>query len=381
MARQNPSPGSHASLRSANQRRVLDVLRASTTDHTQAELARVTGLAPATVSNIVRDLTAADLVEAEAGSGRRGSSVRLSRKAGLVAGVDFGHSHIAVAIGTLTGEILAEARERLESTHAYDDSLKLAARLIRELAPDDAPVMRAAMGIPAPMTENVVQGPGILPGWNGADSRAQAEKIFGLPVDVENDANLGALAEHRRGVAHGFHSSVFVKISSGVGAGIMLDDQLFHGASGTAGELGHLTLDAAGPICRCGGRGCLEAYTSINTVLARTAGQLPAATLDDVIEAAEAGEASARRALEDAGMHLGWGLASVANLINPEIMVIGGDMARAGELLLESARIGLRRHALDNVAQTPVRTSDLGHRASLLGAVLLAAEQTELTLP
>jgi len=381
MARQNPSPGSHASLRSANQRRVLDVLRASTSDYTQAELARVTGLAPATVSNIVRDLTSADLIETEAGSGRRGSSVRLSRKAGLVAGIDFGHSHIAVAIGTLTGEILAESRERLESTHAYDDSLKLAAQLIRELAPDDAPVLRAAMGIPAPITANVVRGPGILPGWNGADSRAQAEKILGLPVDVENDANLGALAEHRRGVAQGFRSSVFVKISSGVGAGIVLDDQLFHGASGTAGELGHLTLDESGPICRCGGRGCLEAYTSINTVLARTAGQLPAATLDDVIEAAEAGEASARRALEDAGMHLGWGLASVANLLNPEIMVIGGDMARAGELLLESARIGLRRHALDTVAQTPVRTSDLGHRASLMGAVLLAAEQTELALP
>jgi predicted NBD/HSP70 family sugar kinase len=381
MARQNPSPGSHASLRSANQRRVLDVLRASTSDYTQAELARVTGLAPATVSNIVRDLTSADLIETEAGSGRRGSSVRLSRRAGLVAGIDFGHSHIAVAIGTLTGEILAESRERLESTHAYDDSLKLASQLIRELAPDDAPVLRAAMGIPAPITANVVRGPGILPGWNGADSRAQAEKILGLPVDVENDANLGALAEHRRGVAQGFRSSVFVKISSGVGAGIVLDDQLFHGASGTAGELGHLTLDESGPICRCGGRGCLEAYTSINTVLARTAGQLPAATLDDVIEAAEAGEASARRALEDAGMHLGWGLASVANLLNPEIMVIGGDMARAGELLLESARIGLRRHALDTVAQTPVRTSDLGHRASLMGAVLLAAEQTELALP
>jgi predicted NBD/HSP70 family sugar kinase len=365
-------------LRSANQRRVLDVLRTDESEYTQAELARVTGLAPATVSNIVRDLAAANLVDTEAGSGRRGSSVRLSREAGLVAGVDFGHSHVAVAIGTLTGEILAEERVALESTHAHDGSLALAKQLIIDLTPPGGRVLRAAMGIPAPITADIVQGPGILPGWNGVDSRLGAEEAFGIPVDVENDANLGALAEHRRGVAQGVRSSVFVKISSGVGAGIILDDQIFHGAAGTAGELGHLTLDEAGPICRCGGRGCLEAYTSINTVLARTAGQLPAATLDDVLDAARAGEAAALRALEDAGMHLGWGLASVANLLNPEVMVIGGDMARAGELLLESARIGLRRHALDMVAQTPVRTSDLGHRASLVGAVLLAAERTEL---
>ena len=96
-------------------------------------------------------------------------------------------------------------------------------------------------------------------------------------MHVENDANLGALAEHRSGVGRGHDSSVFVKISSGVGAGIIIDNQLFHGAGGTAGEIGHLTLDDQGPLCRCGSRGCLEAYTSTGTVLAMMAGQLPGA--------------------------------------------------------------------------------------------------------
>lgn len=374
------APGSHTSLRTANQRRVLDVLRSGTDAYTQAELARLTGLAPATVSNIVRDLSAAQLVDTKAGSGRRGSAIRLSRNAGLIAGVDFGHSHIGVAIGTLTGEIIADRRAHLTKSHTYDDSLALATTMIAELTPPGEKVLRAAMGLPAPITENVVVGPRILPGWNGADSRAHAEHYFGVPVDVENDANLGALAEHRRGVAQGCRSSVFVKISSGVGAGIMLNDALFHGAAGTAGELGHLTLDQSGPHCRCGGRGCLEAYTSVDKILERTAGQLNATCLDDVIEAAQAGQATALRAFEETGLHLGWGLAAVAALLNPEVIVIGGDMARAGELLLESARIGLRRHALDAVAQTPVTTSHLGQRASLVGAVLLAAERTELAV-
>ena len=375
------APGSTASLRTANQRRILGQLRSGVT-HTQAELARLTGLAPATVSNLVRGLVSTGLVETESGSGRRGSSVRLARRAGLVAGVDFGHSHVAVAVGDLTGDILAEERRSLPSTHAYDASLALATELLEGLLAglDTGPdaLLRATVGIPAPMTESVVRSSGILPGWHGVDVLAAAEKVFGLPVDVENDANLGALAEHRLGVASGATSSVFVKISSGIGAGIVWRDQLFPGASGTAGELGHLTLDEAGPLCRCGGRGCLEAYSSSSTILSLLGVHLPDATLDDAIAAGEQGDVAARRAFEDAGLHLGWGLAGVVNLINPEVVVIGGDMARAGELLLGPARIGLRRHALDPVAQTPVLASELGERASLAGAVLLAAERTDL---
>lgn len=376
------SPGSTASLRSANQQRVVDVLR-SGEQVTQADLARQTGLAPATVSSIVRDLAGAGLVTTEPGSGRRGTTVTLAPAAGVVAGVDFGHSHVAVAVGDLTGTLLAERRAPLDSGHPSDDGLDAAAGLLEQVLVDagvDFASLRClGMGLPAPMTDGVVRSSAILPGWVGVNALDAARKRFGLEVHAENDANLGALAEHRQGVARGHANSVFVKVSSGVGAGIVLEDRLFHGSGGTAGEIGHLTLDESGPVCRCGSRGCLEAYTSTVALQAMMHTQLPGAGVDEIVAAAREGNVSAVRALEDAGLHLGWALASVVNLLNPGLVVVGGDMARAGELLLESARIGLRRHALDAVAATPVVASELGERASLVGAVLLAAERTDLT--
>jgi predicted NBD/HSP70 family sugar kinase len=210
------------------------------------------------------------------------------------------------------------------------------------------------------------------------NARQVAEQHLGRPVHIENDANLGALAEHQVGVARGHTTSIYLKLSSGVGSGIIVDNHLYHGAVGAAGEVGHLTVNEQGPVCRCGSRGCLEAYASSGSVLELMSAQMPGATIDEVVAAAQDGSPSALRSLEDAGFHLGWGIGSLVNILNPSMIVVGGDLARAGELLLEPARAGLRRHALDAVAATPIVVSQLGHRASLIGAVLLAAERTEL---
>ncbi|QCW49384.1 ROK family transcriptional regulator [Nocardioides dongxiaopingii] len=390
MSSVDPAPGSTASLRTANQRRVLDVLQAqgADLDHTdephitQADLARTTGLAPATVSSIVRELAAAGLVTTVPGSGRRGTTVQLAPGAGVVAGIDFGHSHVSVAVGDLTGQLLGEQHRPLDPAHGHDEGLTCAAdmldALLAGLGLDAGSVRTTGLGLPAPVIDDVVRSSAILPGWVGVNARQVAEERFAGPVHIENDANLGALAEHRLGSARGHATSVYLKLSSGVGSGIIINGHLFHGASGTAGEVGHLTVDEQGPVCRCGSRGCLETYASTGSVLELMATQMPGATLDEVIDEARRGNVSALRSLEDAGLHLGWGLGSLVNLFNPALIVVGGDLARAGDLLLESARVGLRRHALDAVAATPVVASSLGRRASLVGAVLLAAERTDL---
>jgi predicted NBD/HSP70 family sugar kinase len=376
-------------LRTANQHRVLDVLRRHTAEHsrassglTQAELARMTGLAPATVSNIVREFAAAGLVAIEPGSGRRGASVQLAASAGVVAGIDFGHSHVSVAVGDLTGQTLSEAWRPLDQSHPHDEGLAHAAEMLDDelagLGFDRSTLRTVVLGLPAPVIDDVVRSATILPGWVGVNARQIAEKYLVQPVYIENDANLGALAEHRVGVARGHSTVIFLKLSSGVGSGIIIDNRLFRGADGTAGEVGHLTVNEQGPVCRCGSRGCLEAYASAGSVIELMATTMPGAGLDEIVAAAQAGNASALRSLEDAGFHLGWGIGSLVNLFNPSLTVVGGDLARAGDLLLEPTRVGLRRHALDAVATTPVVASALGHRASLIGAVLLAAERTQL---
>jgi len=377
------SPGSTASLRPANQRRVIELLKGQGAGSiTQAEIARTTGLASATVSNIVRELTATGLIETDPGSGRRGTVVRLAPGAGVVAGIDFGHTHLAVAVADLGGRIISEARQRLAPDHPYDEGLVLASKLLDEVLADSgrasADVRTIGMGLPAPISDDVVRSSAILPGWVGVNAVQVSQARFGCPVHIDNDANLGALAEHLVGVAQGIDDVVFVKVSSGVGAGLIIDGQVFRGAHGSAGEIGHLTLDEQGPLCRCGSRGCLEAYASTGTAIAMMSSQLPDPTIDDIFKAAHEGNVAAMRLLEDAGLHLGWGLATVVNLLNPGVVVVGGDMARAGELLLDSARLGLRRHALADAATTPVVISALGERASMVGATLMAAQRTEL---
>lgn len=384
-----PAPGSTSSLRVANQRRVIKVLQDAPADQpvTQADIARATKLAPATVSNIVRDLHGAGFVETTAGAGRRGTTVRIARGAGLVVGIDFGHQHVRVAVGDLAGAILAETSRHLPPSHACEEGLDLAAdlrdELLAGLGADIESVLAIGLGLPAPIgADGLVVSSSILPGWVGVRADEVATARLGTTVMIDNDANLGALAEHRRGAGMGHSCMVYLKVSSGVGGGLIIDGQLFRGGGGTAGEIGHLSIDDSGPVCRCGNRGCLEAYASVATVKALLAVQHPNATFAEIVASARVADTASRRVIEDAGRQLGWGMAMVANLINPTCFVVGGDMAQAGDMLLDAIRGGLRRHALGSLGATVVlRTAVLGDRASVMGALLLALESVEPVVP
>jgi predicted NBD/HSP70 family sugar kinase len=370
-------------LRETNRQRVLDaMLDYAGRPVTHAELARETSLAVGTISSIVRELADSGIVDTVAGAGRRGGTVRLGRGAGLVASVDFGHTHVAVALADMTGSVLAEARDTVETDQEHHLALARAAEMLdAQLLAQDADralIRTIGLGLPVPLHHGKVMGSAIMPGWVGVNPREAAEQVFRLPVVVDNDANLGALAEHRLGAGRGYSDLVFVKISSGVGSGIILENRIFRGTDGIAGELGHLTLDDQGPLCRCGSRGCMEAYTATGTTLEMMTPHLPDATFDEVIAAAKAGNVAALRVFEDAGLHLGWGLAAVTNVLNPGAIIVGGDMARAGDLLLDSARVGLRRHVLAGSDTTPIFATELGDRASLLGGVHLAIDGTNL---
>jgi hypothetical protein len=193
------------------------------------------------------------------------------------------------------------------------------------------------MGLPGPihLPGGTVGSMSILPGWVGVDARAVMSERLGLPVRVENDANLGALAELVFGAGRGLQDFVYIKVSSGIGAGFVIDGSLHRGAGGTAGEIGHITLDESGRVCRCGNRGCLETFVGAPFLLELLrSSHGDDLGLRDMIDLAAAGDIGCARVIADAGRHIGVGVANLCNLLSPQRVIVGGELARAGEALL-----------------------------------------------
>lgn len=369
--------GSPAALRAGNRARVVALLRENG-EMTQASLARASGLSPATVSNIVRGLRAAGAVDAAPGTaGRRGVNIALRRSAGYAVGIDFGHRHLRVLIADLAHTVVAEASCPLTADHAAADGIAMAADMVRaalaDAGADSAEVIGVAMGLPGPLDclTGAVTSATILPGWVDVPAAELMGTKLGLPVQVDNDANLGALAEMTWGAGQDCEDLVYLKIATGVGAGLVLAGRIYRGAFGTAGEIGHTTLDENGPVCRCGNRGCLEMYVGGAALAALLHRPGPPLGPRELIALAERGDLACRRVIADAGRVLGIAVANLCNLVCPARVVVGGAMAAAGDLLLEPLRASLCRVALHPVNRTAVVRGVLGERAQVLGAVAL----------
>jgi len=297
----------------------------------------------------------------------------------------FGTRSLRVALSDVAHRIVAEQRMPLPPDHRADQGLERAALLLTEMVDSvDAvlsEVLAVGVGVPAPVDVRTGQlsSLGMLRGWDGAAVPQLLGERLGLPVYVDNDANLGALAEVRLGAARGRQHVVYVRASHGVGGGLVLGGEVFHGRVGAAGEIGHTTIDDQGPICRCGNRGCLEMYVGAPVLLDMLRPSHGNLTLRDVIARAEGGDAGCRRVLADAGRHLGIAAASVCNLFDPELLVVGGELADAGELLLEPMRVALAQRTIPSTAgPVPVVGAALGAAAEVRGALAVALDQVTI---
>ncbi|MEU9624121.1 MULTISPECIES: ROK family transcriptional regulator [unclassified Streptomyces] len=384
------TPGSQTSLHRANLERVVRAVRMAGS-LTQAEIARSTGLSAATVSNIVRELKEGGTVEVTPTSagGRRARSVSLSGDAGIVVGVDFGHTHLRVAIGNLAHQVLAEESEPMDVDASAAEGFGRAERLVKRLveatgiSPDK--VIGVGLGVPGPIDveSGTLGSTSILPGWTGINPSEELTGRLGVPVYVDNDANLGALGELVWGSGRGVKDLAYIKVASGVGAGLVIDGRIYRGPGGTAGEIGHITLDESGPVCRCGNRGCLETFTAARYVLPLLQpSHGPDLTMERVVRLAREGDPGCRRVIGDVGRHIGSGVANLCNLLNPSRVVLGGSLAEAGELVLAPIRDSVSRYAIPSAArQLSVLPGALGGRAEVLGALaLVLSEMGDSTL-
>jgi predicted NBD/HSP70 family sugar kinase len=383
--------GSLASLREDNRRRVIDALRQHGVA-SRAELSRITALSRSTISTIVGDLLEAGLAAereghpaGEAHAGRPPVMISLNPSAGLALGIDFGHRHLRVAVADLSHTVLAERWCEMDVDHSADQGLARAAefvdQVLAEAGAERDRVLGVGMGLPAPIDRATgsVQASSILPGWVGVDAAAEARHRLGMPVEVENDANLGALAELVWGAAKGRSEVAYIKVSTGIGAGLISGGRLQHGVGGTAGEIGHTLVAEGGPVCRCGNRGCLETLASSRAI----ADLLSASRREEVsarrlLELCTDGDAAAQRLVGDAGRAIGIAVANLCNILNPECVIVGGDLSAAGEVLLGPLREEARRNAIPSaVGNLEIVAGVLGERAEMLGALALVMRESD----
>jgi glucokinase-like ROK family protein len=388
--------GSLESLRRLNRLRVIHALRDEGTI-SRAEIARRTGLSRSTVSSLVADLQADGLVveRPEPGSahgqqgGRPPILLSFDASAGAAIGIDFGHSHLRVAVSDLAGTILSERREPLDTDHDAQQGLELAAEMVSDALADAgvprSAVIGAGMGLPGPIEQSAgtVGSSAILPGWIGMTAATEMRRRLDIPVMVDNDANLGALAEAAFGAGRDAGDLIYLKVSSGIGAGLILNGRLYRGSAGLAGELGHVLVDPDGIVCRCGNRGCLETVAATGALvdlLRRSHGE--DLTVDAMLGGARDGDLGCRRVIHDAGRALGQVVATLLNVLNPELLVVGGDLAGAGDLLLDGVRESVGRAALPEAARrAEVVAGVLGDRAQVLGALALVVSEADRIFP
>ncbi|MEU0003415.1 ROK family protein [Streptomyces sp. NPDC006314] len=359
---------------------------------TRGALQQATGLSRATVGQRLDRLFRAGWLREGAGGpvdsplgGRPAITLEFDDSHAVVLAADLDTRHARAAVLTLTGEILAEHSGTLVVEDGPDAVLgelgRWFAELLEKAGHHAAEVCGIGLGVPGPVdreTGRVVQPP-IMPGWDGYDIRARLSRAFTehtgartVPVLVDNDANLMAYGEQRTGHPD-CTALVLVKVSTGIGAGVVVGGSIYRGADGGAGDIGHIRV-GADALCRCGSHGCLAAVASGGAVARRLAESgVPAASGSDVRDLLAAGHPEAAALAREAGRRVGDVLATVVTLLNPGVLVIAGDLA--GTPFLTGVRELLYQRALPrSTAHLDVVTSRLGERAALIGAGALVVE-------
>lgn len=318
---------------------------------------------------------------------------------GPYAAIDLGGTKILVLIADSQGAVQSSVRTPTLAAEGPDAVIDRIVETVRQAAAEarvDLSSIRAT-GVAAPgpidRDEGVITQPPNLPGWHNVPLAAILSDRLGTPAALENDANCGALGEHAFGAGRGCKDMLYVTISTGIGGGIIVNNQLYAGASGAAGEVGHIGVAMDGPQCGAGHVGCLEAFASGTAIAARArqaigegrmpvtaklAAQEPPLSAKTVHLASQQGEEEATALITEAGEYFGMGLATLINVFNPEAVIIGGGLVNMGEAILRPAIETARRRSFSqSFTDTRILESELGGRVAALGAITVARDRMQ----
>jgi len=387
-------PENTQTVKYLNKHVIIDMIRFTPGGIARADLARMLGLTRAALTAIINDLAADGLVrEAEAHhtGGRKPIVLEINPELGYVVGIDMGVTHVTMILADFSGREIQVLDASFDISQGPQTCLALAdmrLKALLEKAGLGLPQINAiGVGVPGPIVAEagMVSGPPIMPGWDGFPIRDYLEGLWNCPVTLNNDADLGALGEWAYGAARGERNVAYIKVGTGIGCGLLINGQIYHGATGSAGEIGHITIDENGPLCQCGNRGCLEAVAGGRAIALRAIemikkGQrtqlseiqpLERINVMDVISAARRGDLFAQLLMSEAGSHMGTAVSSLVNLFNPDMVVIGGGVAQIGDLFIEPVRRTVQQRSL-RVASRAVRitVAVLGRRSTGMGAVV-----------
>jgi N-acetylglucosamine repressor len=369
--------GTFQLMKSVNKSIILNKVRTAE-PISRAQIAKETKLTPPTVSSIVKELLEEGIIResslGESQGGRKPTMLHINLDAFYVIGVDAGPQRVTSILTDLAGNIIHRADKQLFTPITNEQFMKILKDAIRETIEASNREKREMVGIGVAMhgVVNVETGTSLIaPNLNlkNIPIKEELEKEFELDIKVENDARAMALGESWFG-GHASASMVAVNIGHGVGAGLVINEKLYHGDRDIAGEIGHMTIDLHGPRCTCGNTGCLQAFVSGPAIAARA--QKEGLTGEDFAKLAKSGDKEATALLEETGKLIGIGLVNLIHLVNPEKIVLGGGVMKSEKFILPAIKETISSRGLTQDAkETNVSVTKLGDHATLLGAVAL----------
>lgn len=360
--------------------RVLNLLRRKNA-LSRTELAKETGLDAKTITNVVSGLLSKRLVLSgiyeDSRGGRPRELLRLNNRLKYSMGIYLGKRGIKGVLVNLKGEVLKEEARDLNESQKLSDVLSLITSVGRELCRSVPASRLIGLGFVFPgiidrTREKVIQASN-LPYLEGVSIRERLWKIFKMPVEIEDSSRAMALAENWFGRAQDIENFVFIDLGVGIGCAILSRGQLHYGASLSAGELGHTVVDMNGPRCRCGHSGCLETIVSTQEIVKKASKAYGRSlTFDEIMRLNKKDDKNIQKVITNAGYYIGVGVSNLINLLNPSHLIIGGELALAGDILFKAIDEAMKKYAVSS-SYNSVRVikASLGEKGGALGAAAL----------